>query len=115
MAKKKKTFAQKAKEIQNKYKTRLGEDLDGHDKYAQEALKLELEELQKKQMALREKKGLNQPQQQFETGGTLPKKRGTQYASQYLLNNSPLWVYTYNNQYPIQNNQPQKQQKPNND
>lgn len=84
-SKKKKTFAQAAKEITDKYKNRLGEDLDKNkDKYAWEAMQKELEQLKQKQEAVREKKGLNQSEQQFNNGGDLPKKGGDQIGSQYI-------------------------------
>lgn len=54
MAKKQKTFADRAKQIMNKYKSRLGENFDKGDILALEAMNQELEALRQEQEAVRE-------------------------------------------------------------
>jgi len=67
----KRTFAQEAKSITNKYKLRLGEKFDKGDALALAAMNAELEGLQAKQEAVRAKE-LSAETQEFAYGGLLP-------------------------------------------
>lgn len=58
MAKKKLTFADRAKQIMNKYKTRLGDKFDKGDSLALEAMNQELEALRQEQEAARQEAGV---------------------------------------------------------
>lgn len=99
LPKSKETFADKAKSIKSKYKKRLGEDFKGNDKYAKEALELELTSLSEQQEELKLKKaqelGLintNETQQssgqmpQFEDGGVVPREQYPDYVNNLLYN-----------------------------
>jgi len=74
----KKTFAQEAKIIMNRYKLRLGDKFDKSDPLALAAMNQELEALQQKQEAVRETElGLpSEAAPQFAKGGLLPEYEG---------------------------------------
>lgn len=79
----KKTYAQEAKTIMNKYKLRLGDKFDKGDPLALEAMNAELAELRSRQEGTR----ASLPSQDgvFAKGGKLPKYDGTKKTqSQYL-------------------------------
>jgi hypothetical protein len=87
MATKKKTYAEEAKSIMNKYKLRLGENFDKNDKLAEKAMEAELSSLRERQEADRaslfpEETG------QFANGGVLPKYDGFNF-SQFLNRPTP--------------------------
>ena len=72
----KQTFADAAKSIKNKYKVRLGKDLDGNDEYAKNSMTDELKALATSQEMLKAQE-VQIPQipqgMQFMNGGNLPK------------------------------------------
>jgi hypothetical protein len=108
MAKKKQTYADRAKAIMNKYKTRLGEKFDKGDVLALEAMNQELQGLQRKQEKERIQKliegandeqisqlsqalqggGQGQPQQQQQQQG-LPQQGAPQQQFQPQQNQGP--------------------------
>lgn len=70
---KKKTYAQEAKSIMNRYKLRLGENFDKNDRLAEKAMEAELASLRERQEADRASLFPEEQAEQFANGGILPK------------------------------------------
>lgn len=84
---KKKTYAQEAKSIMNRYKLRLGENFDKGDKMAEKAMEAELSSLRERQEADRTSL-FPEETEQFANGGILPKYGGFNF-SQFLNRPTP--------------------------
>jgi hypothetical protein len=93
MQKKKKSFADLAKQILSKYKRRLGEKLDGNDPMAQAAMQKELDALMEEQENVKASMVQSQYQEMAYGGDLLPFQQNASTPFPVDIGNSNMFSY----------------------